>query len=316
MAKVFGGGGSSLPSGSNGASSTLGRGGNFSSGSNRVTDNTKVFGRTSSPPCSDSGVSKIIPTSSEALRTDQIQSFSSSPNSYSKGQSVSGDINAKDFYNKSEIQKLLKIKADISSVYTKDETDDALTSLELRINQSLIDFITEAEVNAKVSASYDSILSYLSQNYYTNSQTYSKSQVDSLISSLSLEGDFLVNQPSTTASNTINPGVNNAIPLTLVASTNPSVTTIQNWVDNQSNLVGRIKTSGRVEFYRDMVIGQNTSLSSPALDVSSRRIASVADPINPSDAVNKNYVEGYIAEIIDNIVQGEDKSYIVDALVY
>lgn len=276
----------------------------------------KVFGGGSSPSCGDSGINRVLPTSPEALRGGQTQSFSSTPNVYSKTQSAVGDSNLQDFYTKSEVQKLLRTKADISSVYTKEEVDGALAALEAEIGQSLIAFITEAEVDTKISASYDSILSYLAQNYYTRSQTYSKGQVDSLIAAIEVGDGFVMKQPSTTADNTISPGANEAVPLTLVASTDSDISTIQHWVDNQSNSVGRVRASGRVEFYGHMLLGQNIESWRPALDVNNRRIAGVATPVHPLDAVNKNFMEGFIIDVIDNIVQDDDKNYLVDALEY
>jgi hypothetical protein len=277
----------------------------------------KVFGGGgSSSSCGDSGISRVLPTSQEALNTSQTQSFSSSPNVYSKTRSATGEANLQDFYTKSDIHRLLKTKADISSVYTKAEVDAKFADLESEIGVSLVQFITEAEVDAKVSASYDSILSYLAQNYYNRSQTYSKSQVDTLIASVEVGDGFVLKQPASTADNTISPGANEAVPLTLIASTDSDITTIQHWVDNQSNSVGRVRTSGRVEFYGHLVVGQNIESWRPALDANIRRISGVADPIHLLDAVNKKYMEDYIVEVIDNIQQGEDDAYDIDCLVY
>lgn len=276
----------------------------------------KVFGGGNSPPCGDSGISRVLPTSSEALRGGQAQTFSSTPNVYSKTQSAIGDASLQDFYTKSEVQKLLRVKADISSVYTKEDADEALAALEAEIGQSLIAFITESEVDTKIFASYNSVLSYLSQNYYTHSQTYSRGQVDSLIAAIEVGNGFVMKQPLTTADNTISPGANEAIPLTLVASTDSDITTIQHWVDNQSNSVGRVRTSGRVEFYGHMVLGQNIEAWRPALDANRRRVSGVADPVHSLDAVNKTFMEGFITQTIDNITQGDDKNYLIDALEY
>jgi len=276
----------------------------------------KVFGGGNSPSCGDSGINRVLPSSPEALRGGQQQTFSSSPNVYSKTQSAVGDSSLQDFYTKSEVQKLLKLKADISSVYTKEEVDDALAALEAKVGQSLIAFITEAEVDTKISASYDSIFSYLAQNYYTSSQTYSKAQVDSLIAAIEIEDGFVMKQPSTTADNTISPGANEAVPLTLVASTDPDITTIQHWVDNQSNSVGRVRTSGRVEFYGHMVLGQNIESWRPALDTNQRRISGVADPIHTLDAANKKYVEDYVVAVVDAIQRDDDGLYDIDCLEY
>lgn len=276
---------------------------------------TKVFGG-GGAGCGDGGVSRVLPTSPEAIRSGQPQSFSSAPNVYSKSQSAIGDSNLQDFYTKSEVQKLLRIKADISSVYAKEEVDGAIGVLEAEVNASLLEFITEAEVNTKVSSSYDSFLSYLAQNHYSSSQLYTKAEVTSLLAAVQPTTDFIRKQPSSTASNTISPGANEAIPLTLVASTDPDITTIQRWVDTQSNSVGRVRTSGQVEFYGNMVLGQNIERWRAALDTSQRRISGVADPIQLLDAVNKKYMEDYIVYVVDNIQRGEDGIYDIDARVY
>lgn len=276
----------------------------------------KVFGGGGSASCGDGGIGRVLPTSSEALRGGQTQAFTSAPNVYSKTQSAVGGADLQDFYTKSEVQKFLRNKADISSVYTKAEVDGSLTALEGRIEQSLVPFVTESEVNVKISASYDSFLSYLAQNYYNKTQTYSKGQVDSLLAAINVGDGFVMKQPATTVDNTISPGSNEAVPLTLVASTDADITTIQHWVDNQSNSVGRVRTSGRVEFYGHMVLGQNIETWRPALDANRRRVSGVADPVHPLDAVNKTFMEGFITETIDNITQGDDKNYIIDALEY
>ncbi len=270
----------------------------------------------SSVPCNDGGISKVLPTSSEALRGGQSQTFMSAPNVYSKTQSTVGGADLQDFYTKTEIRKFLRIKADISSVYTKLEVDDALAALEGQIGTSLTSFITESEVDGKISVSYNSLLSYLAQNYYNKTQTYSKGEVNSLVASTSVGNGFVMKQPATTADNTISPAANEAIPLTLVASTDSDIITIQHWVDAQSNSVGRVRTSGRVEFYGHMVLGQNIETWRPALDASQRRISGVADPVHPLDAINRNFMEGFITEVVDNITQGDDKNYSIDALEY
>lgn len=276
----------------------------------------KVFGGGGGASCGDGSISRVLPTSQEALRSGQTQSFSSTPNVYSKTQSAVGDSSLQDFYTKSDIHKLLRTKADISSVYSRDEVDSALTALETEVTESLISFITEDEVDDKISLSYDTFLSYLSQNYYSTTQTYSRGQVDSLIAAVEVGDGFVLKQPATTADNTISPGANEAVPLTLVASTDPDITTIQHWIDAQSNSVGRVRTSGRVEFYGHMVVGQNIESWRPALDANVRRISGVADPIHTLDAVNKKYMEDYIVDVIDNIQQGDDGAYDIDALVY
>jgi hypothetical protein len=273
-------------------------------------------GGSSAKPCGDSGISRVLPTSSEALQSSQDQSFSSSPNVYSKTVSTTTGLNLRDFYTKSDIHRLLKTKADISSVYTKSEVDAKMAVFEGQVNSSLIGFITESEVDGKISGLYDTVLSYLSSNYYNRDSLYTKSQIDSLLEALTLGEDFILKQPSTTLQNTIDPGSNNAIALTLKASSNANITTIQHWVDDQSNSVGRIRKSGRVEFYGHMLVGQAIETWRPAFDANVRRISGVADPMHTLDAVNKKYMEDFIVEVVDNIQRGEDLVFDIDCLVY
>ena len=268
--------------------------------------------------CGDSGISRVLPTSSEALQGSQTQTFTSSPNVFSKTKGGTDGVNLRDFYTKSEIQKLLKLKADVSAVYTEEEIDQLLADLRASINLDLADFVTEPQVDDKISDSYDSLVSYLAINYYDRTVLYTKTEVDSLLAGIGglSTGDFILKNPETTLNNTINPGSNEAVPLTLIASTDPDITTIQHWIDNQSNSVGRVRTSGRVEFYGHMSLGENIESWRPALDVNERRISGVADPIHSLDAVNKNYVETFVIDAVDNIIQGSEIIYNVDCLEY
>ena len=276
----------------------------------------KVFGGGSGISCGDGGLSRVLPTSREVVSNPSAQSFSSSPNVYSKTQSGIGEANLQDFYNKSEIHRLLRTKADISSVYNKAEVDLKLADLESEIGSSLVSFITEAETDEKISNSYDSVISYLAQNYYVKSQLYTKTEINTLINAINVGDGFISQQPSLTSDNTVSPGSNEAVPLTLVASTNSNVNTVQRWVDSQSNSIGRVRSSGRVEFYGDMLIGQNVESWRSALDANERRLSGVANPTHALDAVNKTYMESYISSVIDDIEQQKDENYVVDALVY
>jgi hypothetical protein len=277
-----------------------------------------VFGGSgggSSSSCGDSGITRVLPTSSEALQSPQ-QAFSSSPNVYAKSAPSTGNLSLKDFYNKADVQRLLRTKADISSVYTKPEVDAKLSVLQSQLNQTLVGFITEAEVDTKIAASFDSTISYLADNYYEREVLYTRSQIDALFAGVALGDGFVSLAPETTLRNTIDPGANEAVPLTLRASSNANITTIQHWVDDQSNSVGRIRKSGRVEFYGHMLLGQAIESWRPALDANVRRISGVADPIHTLDAVNKKYMEDFIVEVVDNIQQGDDRIYDIDCLVY
>lgn len=262
------------------------------------------------------GAVPILSTSSEALLASDTQTFASSPNNYSKLGSEYPTLNLKDFYTKADIHRLLKTKADISSVYTEQEVDSKLQALESEINLTLSEFITEPEVDAKISASFAETVLFLSDNYYEKDVLYTKLEVDSLLSQLSLGENFVSLEPETTLRNTINPGSSNAVSLTLIASSNPNATTVQHWIDDQSNSIGRIRKSGLVEFYGHMFLGQATESWRPALDVNVRRISGVADPIHTLDAVNKKYVEDFITEVVDSLQRGDDMIYDIDCLTY
>ncbi len=277
-----------------------------------------VFGGGGNPSCGDGGFSRILPTSAEAVQGSPSQTFTSSPNVFSKTRPAAEGASLRDFYTKSEIQKLLKLKADISSVYTEEEVDQLLAALRASINLDLADFVTEPEVDEKISDSYDSVLAYLNANYYTRTVLYTKTQIDSLLAGISgvTAEDFVLKQPQATLDNTISPAGNNAIPLTLIASSNPGVTTIQHWIDSQSNSVGRIRNSGSVEFYGYMSLGESTEAWRPALDVNERRISGLADPIHLLDAVNRRFLELYVTTALSNINQDGDGIYIIDCLEY
>jgi hypothetical protein len=276
-----------------------------------------VFGGGGSS-CGDSGISRVLPTSSEAIQGSQTQTFTSSPNVFSKTRGGVDGVNLRDFYTKSEVQKLLKLKADISTVYTEEEVDQLLLNLRASINLDLADFITEAQADQKISDSYDDVVSYLGINYYDRTVLYTKTQVDSLLAGIAgiSTDDFVLKEPGTTLNNTVNPGSNNAVPLTLIASSNTNITTVQHWIDSQSNSIGRIRNSGRVEFYGYMSLGENIESWRPALDANERRISGVADPIHSLDAVNKNYLETYVIDAVDGIIQGTEMVYNIDCLEY
>jgi hypothetical protein len=226
-------------------------------------------------------------------------------------------VNLCDFYTKSDINKFLKTKVDVGSVYDKGRVDSLLASLQANVNSSITSLTTEAELAAALSALSQTILADVQNNYYTKTNLYTKYEIDALLSEVTTNpDDFVSKAPASLLQNTINPEGAQAIPLTLVASSASQVDVVQQWIDHQSNSIGRVRKSGQVEFYGNMFLGKNIESWRPALDVSERRIAGVANPIHPLDAVNKDYMEDYITEVINNVVQGDDKNYIIDALVY
>lgn len=265
--------------------------------------------------CGTGGVQRVLPTSPDV--TQSTQTFSTQPNVYSKPQSTTENVNLRDFYTKAEVNKVLKTKVDIGSVYDKDTVDSLLQTLEGQINVSMSGMVSETELSAQLLSLSQTIQGSIQSNYYEQSVLYTKYEIDALIAEVTTDPDNFINKaPTSLLQNTINPLTNQAIPLTLIASSSPNVDIVQQWIDDESNSIGRIRTSGQIEFYGNLFLGQNVEAWRPALDVSERRIAGVADPIHTLDAVNKGFMEDYITEVIDNVVQGDDKNYIIDALVY
>jgi hypothetical protein len=265
--------------------------------------------------CGTGGVQKVLPTSPDV--TQSTQTFSTQPNIYSKPQSTTENIDLRDFYTKVEINKVLKTKANIGSVYDKDTVDSLIQTLEGQINSSTAGMVTDAELSQQLLSLSQTLLGDIQTNYYGKSVLYTKYEIDELIAEVTTDPDDFINKaPTSLLQNTINPLTNQAIPLTLIASSSPNVDVVQQWIDDESNSIGRIRTSGQIEFYGNLFLGQNIESWRPALDVSERRIAGVADPIHVLDAVNKGFMEDYVTEVIDNVVQGDDKNYIIDALVY
>ena len=267
--------------------------------------------------CGTGGVQRVLPTSPDVTQSNSSQTFSTQPNVYSKPKAGVDGANLRDFYTKSDVNKFLKTKVDVGSVYEKSEVDSLLASLQAGVNSSIISLTTEAELAAALTSLSQTLLADVQNNYYTKTNLYTKSEIDTLIADVTTDPDDFVSKiPTSLLQNVIDPGVSQAIPLTLVASSSSQVDVVQQWIDHEANSIGRIRKSGQVEFYGNLFLGENIESWRPALDVSERRIAGVANPIHPLDAVNKDYMEDYITEVIDNVVQGDDKNYIIDALVY
>lgn len=263
----------------------------------------------------NNGIQRILPTSSDV--TQSSQTLLTQPNVYSRPQSAAEGVNLRDFYTKAEINRIIKTKVDTGSVYDKGTIDLLLQALEGQINSSMNELVSETQLSLQLNSFSQSVLGNVQANYYEKSTLYTKSEIDSLISEIPIDLDqFLVKEPVTLLQNTIDASDKDAIPLTLIASSSEDVDVVQQWIDHESNSIGRIRKSGRVEFYGSLFLGQNIESWRPALDVNERRITGVADPVHISDAINKGYMEDFITELIDNIVQGDDKNYIIDALEY
>lgn len=267
--------------------------------------------------CGTGGVQRVLPTSPDVTQSNSSQTFSTQPNVYSKPRAGTDGVNLRDFYTKSDINKFLKTKVDVGSVYDKGEVDGLLAALQADVNSAIIDLVTESELSSALTSLSQAVLGDVQGSYYTQDVLYTKYEIDTLLAEVTTNpDDFVFKTPTSLLQNTVNPEGAQAIPLTLVASSASQVDVVQQWIDHESNSIGRVRKSGQIEFYGNMFLGENIESWRPALDVSERRIAGVANPIHPLDAVNKDYMEDYIAEVIDNVVQGDDKNYIIDALVY
>ena len=124
-----------------------------------------------------------------------------------------------DFYTKSEINTLLASKAGTSTTYTQAHIDGQLSSLSDSISSLSALAIDQTDLNTALGDLQTEIEGDIAATYATLANTYTKTEVDGFINDLDLDPNTLLRkEPSTTDTNTIDPGSNNAIPLTLRGS--------------------------------------------------------------------------------------------------
>jgi len=171
-----------------------------------------------------------------------------------------------DFYTKGEINQLLAAKAGVSSTYTRVYLDGQLSSLGNSISSLAASAIDESELETSLSALRVEIENDVAATYATLANTYTQSEVDSLISSVNLDPDTLLRRvPTTTATNTVSPGTNDVISLTLRGSSvNPIV---QRWLDDSGDVIGYVSNDGTTTFEGKLTIGRLVSTGSVSLDV-------------------------------------------------
>ena len=114
--------------------------------------------------CGTGGVQRVIPTSPDVTQSNSSQTFSTQPNVYSKPKAGTDGVNLRDFYTKSDINKFLKTKVDIGSVYDKSEVDSLLASLQAGVNASINNLTTEAELASALSTLSQVILADVQNN--------------------------------------------------------------------------------------------------------------------------------------------------------
>ena len=312
MANVFGGNSSGTCSTSR---QNLSSSRQTSSSGGSASSSPNVFnGGGSSGSCSTGG--QIL--SAPKTTVSSAGQVSSSPNVLKGGGSgVNREIDIRDYYTRRQIDKALASKIDSTSVYTntevynKSEVDEKITAL------SLSNYATDTELSTAVSALESQVNNNLTSNYYQSSILYTKSQVDSLISGVSVSGDYVSRAPSSITEITISPS-STSLPFSLLvrSSNNTETTEVQRWENTSTDFLAAIYADGKAKFTNYTSIGENVSSGNIALFTNNKRVSGVANPVSPSDAVNKLYMETFITTTLDDVINDVDENYIVDALEY
>lgn len=198
-----------------------------------------------------------------------------------------------DFYTKAEINQLLNAKANLSTVYSRTYLDNRFSEIDSQIDGLFASQITQADLDAALLALKNLIESNVAATYATLANTYTKTEVDSLIDALNLDPNtFLLKTPTSLQPNIIDPGSNNTVSLTVKgSSTNPTIT---EWVNSLGNTVAYIRNDGNATFENKVTIGRLVSAGAVGLDVQNRRITGVADPTANSDAVPYSFLQSYV----------------------
>ena len=272
-----------------------------------------VFGGRSSNNCSSGG--QILPAPRASVAP--ARAVTSNPNVFNGAQSTTEQLNPRDFYNRREIDRYLNDKADLSAIYTRDQTyssgeiDNKLVQLNLAL------YAKTTYVDNLVSTNVSAINANINSNYYTKVLSYSRSEVDSLIASANIGDNYISKAPDSLSDITINPSIDTlSVSLIVQSSNNTATTQVQRWENSSTDLLAAIYADGRATFTNLTTIGENVSSGEVALYTSERRIAGVANPVNNLDAVNKSYMETFITTTIDDVLQDSDENYLVDALEY
>lgn len=221
-----------------------------------------------------------------------------------------------DHYTKAEVNQLLAAKAGTATTYTRTYLDGAFAAVNSSIASLTASQVTEAELAAEISGLREEIEDDIADTYATLAGTYTRSEVDTLISGIDLDPDTLLRRvPTTTAQNTINPGANNSVALTVRgSSTNPIVS---EWRDSSGDRIGYVMNTGPVVFENKLSVGRLTPNGDFALDLSGKRITNVAAPVLGSDAVPFSTLQSYVTDFFDNISDpGHETTSFLDAGTY
>ncbi len=197
-----------------------------------------------------------------------------------------------DSYTKSEVNTLLAAKAGTSTTYTRAYLDGRLSTLENSISSLSASAIDQTDLDTALGALQVEIEGDVAATYATLAGTYTKSEVDGLISTLDLDPDTLLRRvPTDTATNTVDPGSNDAIPLTLRGSSTNAI--VQQWLNNSGDKIGYISNNGTTTLEGPLTLGRLVSDGNAALSVSNKRITGLSNPAIGADAVSLNYLRYY-----------------------
>jgi hypothetical protein len=206
-----------------------------------------------------------------------------------------------DFYTKSEINTLLASKAGTSTTYTQAHIDGQLSSLSDSISSLSALAIDQTDLNTALGDLQTEIEGDIAATYATLANTYTKTEVDGFINDLDLDPNTLLRkEPSTTDTNTIDPGSNNAIPLTLRGSSTNAI--VQRWLDNSGDVIGYISNDGTATLEGPLTLGRLVSNGSAALSVSGKRITGVSNPSIGADAVSLSYLRQYTQYYYEQVI--------------
>ena len=221
-----------------------------------------------------------------------------------------------DFYTKAEVNALLASRAGTSTTYTRAYIDGRLSTLEDSISSLSASAIDQTNLDASLTSLQIEIEGDVESTYATLANTYTKAEVDGLISGLDLDPDTLLRKvPTDTATNTIDPGANNATPLTLKGSSTNAV--VQRWLDNSGDVIGYVSNDGTTTLEGPLTLGRLVSDGSAALDVSGKRITNLADPDSDLDAVHLGYLKTYVLDFYKEASnQGSTQISSLDAGTY
>ncbi len=217
-----------------------------------------------------------------------------SSNFYGKSCAPDQDLGRiSDNYTKEEVNKLLATKANVTSTYTRLYLDGQFAALDADINLLNTVKVSQTQLETALDGLQSDIEADIALIYATKTDTYTKSQVDALIADVDLDPNTLIRKvPASTADNTINPGSNNSVALTLRGSTtNPLV---QEWKNFLGETIGYVSNDGTSTFNGRVSVGSSVSQGDYGLSLNNKRITNLAAPVLGSDAVPYSFLQSYV----------------------